>query len=322
MLFKKKNISIKLKEYIDERLENCGFYFRSFSRVKTIESTKQKLKKKRLENQNYKIQDLIGIRIVLYFSDDVDIISKNILEDFELVKEKIDNPSFESPLIYRNNYTYKIPEAWIADFNSNVSNKEIDSTFELQVRTINSEAWQELDHDYLYKNEMSNNKKYLKEFFTSLGIFYKGIEENLLAFYESSAEKAYETKDILNFIKYKFHIKINGLNRIDELCKENFEPNLLEILLASDREKVLSKFIQLNPNSPISIEDLFNYCLEYMGKEKVFDSPNELNFFIDKIPNLNRKLGTVHDPLYDRYKEFRDSFNDDNQPVFDSSDNE
>ena len=68
-----------LKRIISERLEQCGLYFRVFSRIKTAASMAHKFELKEYGEGNKKLQDLVGVRINLYFDDDVDI-CRNIME--------------------------------------------------------------------------------------------------------------------------------------------------------------------------------------------------------------------------------------------------
>ena len=63
----------ELKKSIEEQLKKCGLYYRLFSRVKNSESLAQKLNGGEYgdgENDK-KVQDLLGIRVVLYYSDDL-----------------------------------------------------------------------------------------------------------------------------------------------------------------------------------------------------------------------------------------------------------
>ena len=67
-----------LKRIISDRLEQCGLYFRVFSRIKTATSMARKFELKEYGDDR-KLQDLVGVRVNLYFDDDVDI-CKNIME--------------------------------------------------------------------------------------------------------------------------------------------------------------------------------------------------------------------------------------------------
>ena len=63
----------EIQEELSESLDKAGFYYRVFSRSKSISSIKKKLtsKKNLYEANGKKLQDIIGIRFVFYFSEDV-----------------------------------------------------------------------------------------------------------------------------------------------------------------------------------------------------------------------------------------------------------
>ena len=56
-------------------LDKAGMYYRIFSRVKSTSSINRKLSKKAIEyrEKGKKMQDIIGIRIIFYFQEDVNI---------------------------------------------------------------------------------------------------------------------------------------------------------------------------------------------------------------------------------------------------------
>ena len=73
-----------LLSIIEEKLKKAGFYYRVAYRVKAPDSMLDKLilkdyRRPGTDNQDKKMQDLIGIRIILYYADDVEIV-KNFLD--------------------------------------------------------------------------------------------------------------------------------------------------------------------------------------------------------------------------------------------------
>ena len=74
---------------ISNRLDKTGIYYRVFSRVKSFESTFQKLQEKRekYENRGKGMQDIIGVRVVLYFYDDIPICKQILSKAFKLIEE-------------------------------------------------------------------------------------------------------------------------------------------------------------------------------------------------------------------------------------------
>ena len=98
------------------------------------------------------MQDYFGIRVALYFHDDIPICKEIIKKHFQVVGESItkhDSKTF-SPVIL--NLVCNIPEDTLSLIDSNLwRDFPFDQTFEIQIRTIFSEGWHEIDHDIRYK---------------------------------------------------------------------------------------------------------------------------------------------------------------------------
>ena len=99
------------------------------------------------------MQDLIGIRIALYFSDDVSLCQK-IIEKYQTInnisKTDIDPDKFSPE---RLNLVCCMPDDIADQFDSLLWDEyPIDRTFEIQIRTIFSEGWHEVEHDIRYKS--------------------------------------------------------------------------------------------------------------------------------------------------------------------------
>ena len=67
-------ISAQITSDITDSLTRSGLMFRIFSRVKADYSVNKKIKSKYAGTKS-KLQDMIGIRIVVYFQDDVDVLA-------------------------------------------------------------------------------------------------------------------------------------------------------------------------------------------------------------------------------------------------------
>ena len=80
------DIRTKLEQTLMTKLRNAGIYFHSMSRVKTLTSLQRKLDtgKYGTGKDDKKIQDLIGIRINLFYTEDIRI-SEALLEDTFMV---------------------------------------------------------------------------------------------------------------------------------------------------------------------------------------------------------------------------------------------
>lgn len=133
-------------------LDKAGIYYRVFARAKSTMSTLRKMGVKNYDS-THKMQDLLGVRVVLYFKDDVDICVRMLKSELELVNESIDDEKEDTFKPTRLNLVFKLPESIIQLFNKTIWTLPIDKTFEVQVRTIFSEGWHEVEHDLRYKNK-------------------------------------------------------------------------------------------------------------------------------------------------------------------------
>ena len=98
-----------LKRIISDRLEQCGIYYRVFSRTKSARSMADKFEQKAY-NEEHKLQDLVGVRINLYFDDDVDI-CRNIMENtFEVLEWSTSKRSEDEFKQTKLNGVFRLPE--------------------------------------------------------------------------------------------------------------------------------------------------------------------------------------------------------------------
>ena len=76
-----------ITDAIKEILTSCGLYFRIFSRVKSVKSIANKLNRGKYgtEANPKKIQDLLGLRVVLYYYDDLRICRDIMESTFQIV---------------------------------------------------------------------------------------------------------------------------------------------------------------------------------------------------------------------------------------------
>ena len=147
-------IGERLQEDIEGILIRAGMYFRIFNRAKTPYSIAQKLEKPGYgfgENEK-KLQDLIGLRIVAYYQDDIDIIRIILEKTFRQVGEwSISDNTEEEFKASKLNGVFWVPKEYQRVYNGDISFLPVDATFEVQLRTISFEGWHEIEHDMRYK---------------------------------------------------------------------------------------------------------------------------------------------------------------------------
>ncbi|MGZ8887400.1 MAG: hypothetical protein ACXW1A_03970 [Nitrososphaeraceae archaeon] len=254
---------------IENILYKIGFLCRVFARGKDDKSLNKKLNK---EEGNYYsngklIQDAIGIRVAFYFEEDIDIVSKLLIEKFDIDKSSsaIDNHSTDQFTVTRHNLIFQVPQHYKNDMKRSISDMPIDSTFEVQLRSILSEGWHEVDHDLRYKSKTSWNGH------DDLSRALNGI----LATIETAE---WGMRKIFDDLSYRHYKKGNWEAMLHNKMRLRVEPKLSQPILEHlnnniefakdafriDRKSVIQKIAQLKPNPPISLDNLL-FIWNYIG---------------------------------------------------------
>lgn len=237
-----------IKNFICKKLDKCGIMYRIFSRTKEKESVKKKIKRKRdiYLRDGKKLQDLVGIRIVLYFRDDIDICIKILENLFDVDNFEYDKPDIETFKPQRINYVFKTPRD-IMEIPDNISSDcLIDNTFEVQIRTIFSEGWHEVEHDIRYKfwdewNTVPNLSRELNGILAVLEI----CDHNIMSICEQLAYKKYKEKDWDSMIRNKFRMRFAHQQldaNLSQILTGN--PKLAKKILRFERERIIYFFAE------------------------------------------------------------------------------
>lgn len=144
-----------LRRDIESHLHSVGLLCRVFGRGKSHPSLQAKLDRNpgKYTVGGRLIQDAIGIRVVLYFTEDVQIV-QNLLGDrykWDTDSSTIDIPTDATFSVTRHNLVYRLPEQHLKEAERLKGGLPIDTTFEVQLRTVLSEGWHEVEHDLRYK---------------------------------------------------------------------------------------------------------------------------------------------------------------------------
>ena len=206
------SISKKIIGAIDNSLKASGIMFRLFSRVKSNESVCKKIEKKydKYVSTGSKMQDSIGLRITLYFKDDIDIcirILKDLFEEDNHECDEIDSVTFK-PL--RINYVFRIPSN-IGEIPSQYQELGlIDNTFEVQVRTTFTEGWQEVEHDIRYKYQTDwNDEIDMSRDLNALAAILEMCDNNIIGICDNLSYKKYKAKKVEPMIRSRFRIRLD-----------------------------------------------------------------------------------------------------------------
>lgn len=274
---------------ICDRLDKVGLLYRIFSRVKDDRSIEEKIERKIKEGLPYsqngkKIQDIIGIRIVTYFHDDVNLVKAILANVFKQIGEEIDKtePTVFKPK--RTNIVCALDEKQsqtleeVAKASKIEHYLVIDYTFELQLRTILSEGWHEIDHSLRYKSKNEWSKYSEKE--RLLNGIYANLEVNDLAMKSLFSELAYQhfkEKNWEAMLRNKYRLKFQLMELKDELKQVlNENVSVAKQLLKTDRVDIINKLSKFEIPLPINFNNLVYFINHVELKNEVISdiTPN------------------------------------------------
>lgn len=272
---------------IKRKLDGSGVLYRLFSRVKSHSSLTKKLETGKY-NANKKIQDSIGFRIAVYFKDDIEVV-RNIIGSMFSEKSadasisNLDDKTFE-PIRY--NLIYAFPDYLINQTPTVVDSPEfnwglVDASFEVQIRTMLSEGWHEVEHDLRYKckedwDGHSNSSRSLNGVYATL----ETAESSMSMIFEQLAYKHYQDSKINSMLRCKFRLRISG----DSLSEQLFNylrgnKSLCKSILKVERNDFVIKRINLKNPLPLNYDNIIYFInFLHINDEQINAmTPNVLN---------------------------------------------
>ena len=288
----------QLVREIEDQISKAGIFYRIFFRCKTPHSLAKKIAAKN-SDQSPKyvagqkgLRDAIGIRLNLYFIDDLILVTqhlKNHFSDF-FVEETIDPNTTTEFKPQRINIIFKLPDGHLNEFRQVLHDARIDATFELQLRTILSEGWHEVEHDLRYKcpddwEEFGEMSRIFNGFLATL----ETQEWSMVHFFDRFSYSQYKIENIRACIRSKLRIRFEDVTlsvTIQSVLDQN--DNFSKLFFKLEREKIIDFLLTLPSAIPITLENviyLINYQFIFDKAISVCAPPGILEYFKD--------LGTV-----------------------------
>lgn len=249
-------------------IDNNIFYVKTEARVKSLDSFKKKLeiKKDKYKNPLEEMTDILGIRIITYYREDLNsilnLLKRNFKIDYKNSANKLKSLKYNEMGYLSLHYICKYKAS-----QKNISGC-CDFKFEIQIRTALQHIWAQIDHQLRYKTLVKIPNKVQRKLFRisamleSIDDEFDSIKHEVQiveSFYKNSFnEKEYSLR--LDLSSINFYLKYND-NFIRSICKKLgvFHFNNFEVAKEENLEKKLVKFaLQFNKNRIVYIEDLVN----------------------------------------------------------------
>lgn len=264
-----KHIAEYIRRDIEEILLRVGLLCRVFGRGKGKQSlaTKQNKVDGKYTLDGKRIQDAIGIRVAFYFSEDIEIVEKILSSKFKLDEKSstVDIPTTDQFTVIRHNLIYQVPSEYLLDFQRAVGNQPIDTTFELQLRSILSEGWHEVDHDLRYKSKSNwDSQDDLSRALNGIMATLETSEWSMRKIFEDLAYRHYKKKNWPAMLHSKVRMRATPIlskNLIDLLDKDN---DLAKEVFRVNRKKVIHCFAHLPFGLPVNLDNVI-YVWNHIG---------------------------------------------------------
>lgn len=253
---------------LESDLQRCGFMYHIFWRTKSELSIKEKLEKKGegYRREGKKMQDVLALRITLYFSDDVEIVHQHLKKDTHFVSETIDADDDRTFCPKRLNMVMRVPEDWQKDLSEYMQRTYpdwadlIDNTCEVQIRTILSEGWHEVEHDFRYKckedwEDYKDESRLLNGIFATL----ESSEWSMLTLFDKMAYSFYKKRNWTNMVRNKMRLRFNdkGLSeRVNTYLTEH--PEVGKKLYKVRRKKVIDFVLNNDFQFPLQYDTVIH----------------------------------------------------------------
>lgn len=252
-----------LKRIISDRLEQCGLYYRVFSRIKTASSMAHKFEMKDYGEENRKLQDLIGVRVNLYFDDDVDICKKIMENTFDVIDWSTSEISDEEFKPTKLNGVCRLPEYLRSEISPETWEMYIDDTFEIQIKTMFFEGWHEIEHDMRYKGEeLWKNYNGFSRYFNSILATLELCDKSMVTLFEDLGHSLYKSGRWSDMIKSHFRLKLGEgvlYPEVEQVLNEDVEQqveNLAKRIYKTSKQTLEDQLLRRSRKVPINVNTI------------------------------------------------------------------
>ncbi len=266
-----------LSQTIMTKLTNAGIYFHIATRVKSQESLARKLDsgKYGMGPDDKKIQDIIGIRINLFYTEDM-AICESILEDTFVVdnwsKTVWAENRFEAQ---KCNGVFRLPSKYLVNLSDGLWANAFDKTFEVQLRTVLFEGWHEIEHEMRYKYKIGEASDDLwagqekdARMMNSIIANLELCDWSIVQIFDNISHDHLERGNWENAIRSKLRLRITS-DPLKAEVKEYFDkkPEVVEQILAVSKKQLVDILLNKKYQKVLSM----NRIIYLINKEIIGD---------------------------------------------------
>jgi len=255
-----RRVAEALRRQVDDDLTSLGLLCRVFGRAKGIQSLRRKIESSpgKYAVGGRLVQDLVGLRVVLYFPEDLQIIEELLRLKYVCDEGSctIDRPVATVFSVTRHNLVFRLPAEFDRDIQS-VGDYPVDRTFEVQIRTILSEGWHEVEHDLRYKRpahwvEHDDLSRGLNGVVATL----ETAEWSMRKIFDDLAARHLASRQWAAMLHTVLRMRVSSsLSQPIELLLDSDE-SLARDLYRINRMSVFRSLSQLAPRIPLSIDNV------------------------------------------------------------------
>ncbi len=251
----------ELRREVEQILQRVGILCRVFARGKESRSLQSKLAREPGKYQvgGKLIQDAIGIRVAVYFSEDVEIVAQLLAKEFHsrLDSATVDLPKNDQFAVTRHNLIFNVPDHYRDDMRRSIGTSPVDSTFEVQLRSILSEGWHEVEHDLRYKSK----ENWLRQ--DDLSRALNGIiatietsEWTMRKIFDDLAYRSYKSGKWPEMLHNKVRMRTSPVLS-EALCTLfNDDSEIAKSAFRIDRKRVIFLLNDVRPTLPITLDNI------------------------------------------------------------------
>ncbi len=208
------NYTVRLKLLIESLLiaENINYHLIE-GRAKDVESFREKIRRKtsKYSNPLKEITDLCGLRIIVYYQKDIEIIDRIIKSNFKVDAE---NSVDKSKILNSNEFGY-LSNHYVVELNDDRCNltewKPYESMWaEIQLRTVLQHSWAAISHELEYKSKYDIPDLLKRKLYRLAGLFELADEqfgevkeEQFLLAQAIENKESIDNKEVYNEINYE-----------------------------------------------------------------------------------------------------------------------